>query len=87
MNAALQSLMKTCIAIGTAETLVTLGVSSGEISQRKALKVYGKLFSSYVNAGRIRPSRIEEGRTGTRWYRITDILTQKAIDAATAELR
>ena len=32
----LETLIQTCIEIGSAKTLETLGVSSGEISQRRA---------------------------------------------------
>ena len=60
---------------------------SGEISQRRARDVYGKYFMDADRAGRIRPCRIEEGRAGTRWYRVVDILKLKAADAARAELK
>ena len=83
----LETLIQTCIEIGSAKTLETLGVSSGEISQRRARDVYGKYFMDADRTGRIRPCRIEEGRSGTRWYRVIDILALKAADAARAELK
>lgn len=83
----LERLIKTCIELGTASTLETLGISSGEISQRKARDTYGKYFTDADKAGRIRPCRIEEGHTGTRWYRVVDILALKAQDAAKAHIR
>lgn len=83
----LETLISTCIELGTARTLETLGVSSGEISQRRARDVYGKYFVDADRSGRIRPCRIEDGRAGTRWYRVTDILALKAADAARAELK
>ena len=79
--------IETCIELGSAKTLETLGVSSGEISQRRARDVYGKYFMDADRAGRIRPCRIEDGRAGTRWYRVVDILALKAADAARAELK
>lgn len=82
----IQALIENCIAIGTTSTLELLGVSSGEISQRKAKEVYGKYFINAVNSGRIHPCRVEDGRAGTRWYKVSDILTLKAKDAIQAEL-
>lgn len=83
----LEILITTCIELGSARTMETLGVSSGEISQRKARNVYGKYFTDADREGRIRPCRIEEGRAGTRWYRVVDILALKAADAAKAQLK
>ena len=83
----LETLIQTCIEIGSAKTLETLGVSSGEISQRRARDVYGKYFMDADRTGRIRPCRVEDGRAGTRCYRVVDILALKAADAARAELK
>ena len=66
--------------------LTTLGLTSGEISQRKARDLYGKWFLDAVNAGRITPCRVDEGHCGTKHYRIADILTIKAHDMAQAEI-
>ena len=83
----IERLIETCIELGSAKTMETLGVTSGEISQRRARGVYGKYFTDADKAGRIRPCRIEDGRAGTRWYRVVDILKMKAADAARAELK
>ena len=83
----IERLIETCIELGSAKTMETLGVTSGEISQRRARDVYGKYFMDADRTGRIRPCRIEEGRAGTRWYRVVDILKLKAADAARAELK
>lgn len=83
----LETLIQTCIELGSAKTMETLGITSGEISQRRARDVYGKYFVDADRAGRIRPCRIEAGRAGTRWYRVVDILALKAADAARAELK
>lgn len=82
----LETLITTCISLGTAQALETLGISSGEISQRKARDTYGKWFRDADTNGRIRPCRVEDGRAGTRYYRVVDILALKAQDAARAEL-
>lgn len=87
MSNNLEILISTCVELGTAKTLETLGLSSGEISQRKARDVYHKWFVDADKAGRIRPCRVEDGRAGTRYYRVVDILALKAADAARAELK
>lgn len=73
-------------ALGAASVLETLGLTSGEISQRQALKTYGSWFASALRDHRIRPARIEDGHAGTRWYRVVDILALKTRDAAKAEI-
>lgn len=82
----LNTIISTSIELGTARTLEVLGVSSGEISQRKALKVYGKWFAEALATHKIQPCRVEEGRTGTRWFRVVDILAAKVRDAARYEI-
>lgn len=79
-------LVESATALGAASVLEQLGITAGELSQRQALKTYGKWLATAINLGRIHPSRVEDGRTGTRWYRVVDILTLKTKDAARAEL-
>lgn len=86
MASNLERLIQTCIELGSAKTIETLGLSSGEISQRKARDTYKKWFVDADREGRIHPCRIESGKAGTRWYRVVDILALKAQDAAQAEL-
>ena len=69
-----------------AQTLESLGLTSGEISQRQARKTYGRWFDTAVQQGRIRAARIEPGRAGTIYYRIADILAAKAEERMPAEL-
>lgn len=83
----LERLIQTCVELGTAKTLECLGVSSGEISQRKARDTYGKWFVDADRAGRIRPCRVDDGRNGTRHYRVVDILQVKVQDSVRAELK
>ena len=82
-----ETLIRTCAELGTAQTLETLGVSSGEISRSKAVQVYGSWFTDADAKGRIRPIRVGKGRNGTKWYRVVDILNLRAQDALRAELK
>lgn len=82
----LERLITTCVELGAAKTMEALGVTSGEISQRRARDIYGKWFVDADREGRIRPCHIEEGKCGTRKYRVVDILALKAQDAAKAEI-
>ena len=86
MTAATERLIKTCTALGCARTMELLGVSSGVISQRQARATYGKWFADECAAHRLFPCRIEPGRAGTRWYRVTDILSLMAAEQANCQL-
>lgn len=79
-------MIQSWIAVGAAEGLRMAGVTAGEISERQARKTYGKWFVEAVAAGKIRPIRIGEGRTSTKHYSVTDILTYKAVCNTPAEL-
>ena len=87
MEKNLNNLIQSAIELGTARTLEVLGVSSGEVSQRKARDTYGKWFVDADRAGRIAPCRVDNGRNGTRHYRVVDILALKVEDHARAELK
>lgn len=79
-------LVETAVELGCAKTMEALGVTSGEISQRKARDIYGKWFVDADRRGRIRPVRVENGPHGTRKYRVVDILKLKTADSIPAEL-
>lgn len=83
----LERLIETAAELGAARVLETLGLTAGELSQRKAREIYGKWFTDATAAGRLAPCRVEDGRAGTRWYRVTDILKLKTYDSARAELK
>ena len=87
MERNLNALIQAAVELGTARTLEVLGVSSGEVSQRKARDTYGKWFLDADRAGRIRPCRVDDGRNGTRHYRVVDILALKVEDHARAKLK
>lgn len=74
MNKELHRLVASAAQMGAAEVLHTLGLTSGEVSQRQAVKTYGKWLTDAIRRGDIQPARIEAGHAGTRWYKVTDIL-------------
>lgn len=83
----LENLVKSAAALGAAQLAETLGLSAGEISQRKARDTYGKWFTDAEKAGRIRPCRVDNGRNGTRHYRVVEIQELKTADLVRAELQ
>lgn len=83
----LEQLVKSAAKMGAAEVLETLGLTSGEISQRKARDTYGKWFTDAEKAGRIRPARVDNGRNGTRHYRVVEIQELRTADLMRAELQ
>ena len=83
----LRQMVESATAAGTARTLEALGVSAGEISQRRARSLYGKWFTDAEKAGRIRPVHIDQGGHGTRHYRVVDIQDLKTADLMRAELQ
>ena len=83
----LGNIVKSATAQGAAMVLETLGISAGEISQRKARKTYGKWFADAERAGRITPSRVDNGRNGTRHYRVVEIQELRTKDLIKAELK
>ena len=67
------------------EVLQNLGLTAGEMSRNRALAIYGKWFKDAEAQGRLNPVRTGTGRTGTKWYSVSDILALKAHDLAAAE--
>lgn len=80
------ALIRDAVELGATLALERLGISSGEISQRQARKVYGSYFDTLVRQGRVAPSHIEPGHAGTRFFRVADILACKVEDRTPAEL-
>lgn len=83
----LEQLVQSAAAMGAAQVLETLGITAGEISQRKARDTYGKWFTDAEKAGRIHPSRVNNGRNGTRHYRVVTIQELRTADLMRAELQ
>lgn len=83
----LERIITTCSELGATQAMENLGLTSGEISLRKARDIYGKWFMDAYNNNRIFPVRVEDGRAGTKWFKVTEILKLKAYDALRAELK
>lgn len=81
-----QEIITTIAEEAVVRALTALGLTSGELSQRRAVALYGKWFTDAVIAGKIVPCRIDNGRNGTKHYRIEDILIAKTCDLAQAEV-
>lgn len=83
----LERIVKEAAQMGAAQALETLGITAGEISQRKARATYGKWFTDAERAGRLRPSRIDSGKNGTRHYRVVAIQELRTADLVRAEIQ
>lgn len=70
-------IISTAASIGSTETLKNLGIHSGELSERQALKIYGSWLKEAIANRDVTPCRIGDGKTGTRWYDVADILQYK----------
>lgn len=79
-------IIETASERGAVLAMQALGVTSGELSQRQARKVYGKYFADAVAAGRLAPCRVEDGRAGTKFYAVADILALRLRDQVKAQL-
>ena len=82
----MEKLIQDAVELGATLALERLGLTSGELSQRQARKVYGGYFDLLCKQGRIAPSHTESGHHGTKFYRVADILTCKVQDRTPAEL-
>ena len=87
MNDVLGEIVKSAAKAGAMEALEALGLTAGEISQRRARDLYGKWFTDAERSGRIRPARVDDGRNGTRHYRVVEIQQLKTADLVKAELQ
>lgn len=87
MKDLLEQMVQSASAAGAAQVLETLGLTPGEISQRQARKTYGKWFTDAERAGRIHPSRVDDGRNGTRHYRVVAIQELRTADLMRATLQ
>ena len=86
MNKELHRLIESAAAMGAAQALRTLGLTPGELSQRQAVRTYGKWLSDAIADGKIRPARIEPGHAGTKFYAVSDILALQTEYSAQAYL-
>jgi hypothetical protein len=63
-----------------------LGIGRTEMSYAKANAKFGKFFRDMVKKGRLKPCRYGDGKNGTHWYSILDILELKAEELEKARL-
>lgn len=83
----LEELVKSASESGAAQLAETLGLSSGEISQRQVLRTYGKWAADAIRDGRLRPSRTDDGRNGKKRFRVVEITNLRTADLVRAELQ
>lgn len=77
--------VKEIASLAAVEVLKALGITAGEMSRNQALKVYGVWFRDAEAAGKITPVRVGAGKTGTKWYSVSDILAARAADMSAAQ--
>lgn len=82
----IEEIINNAVQLGAVEALRLTGATSGEISQREAVRRFGRWFTDAERAGKLRPVHVGEGRTGKRSYALTDIFKLKTAEAARAEL-
>lgn len=82
--AELERLIDTCTELGTTRAMMALGVTSGELTERQARKVYGKWFIQAITKGDIQPTRVG---VRNKWYSVEKILKYKAVHEARAVIR
>ena len=78
----LYNLIHTAAKLGAAEALQEAGVTSGEISQKEACRIYGRYFTEAVKAGRLHPVAQGPARNSKKSFKVADILALKASDQA-----
>lgn len=78
--------VKEIASAAAVEVLQALGITAGEMSRNRALAVYGVWFKDAEAAGKIRPVRVGTGKTGTKWYAVSDILAARAADMSAAQM-
>lgn len=82
LNQTTESLIERCVAngyrMGREDTLQEIGHSSGEVSERRGMMVYGMWFREAVANGALKPSRIGRGKRANKYYSTKDILAYRA---------
>ena len=83
----IQDILRDAAQMGAVKALESVGLTTGEISQRQAYETYGrKYICEMVESGRLRPSHIGNGKTGTIRYAISDILACRTADKIQASI-
>ena len=71
---------------GAETAMIRAGLRNPLVSQRNAEKTYGVIFAELQKAGKIHPVKVGEGRRGTRWYSVEEILAQIVAETAKADI-
>lgn len=58
-------------------TAAMLGIGETEMSYTRASQKYGQFFRDMVRSRRLRPCRVGNGKNGTHWFAVKDILALK----------
>lgn len=74
------------IKITALETAKYFGAGTLELSYTKACTRYGTIFKELAKRGKITPRRVGNGKNGTHYYAISDIISAIAAERATAKL-
>lgn len=82
----LTNIIRTSAEMGAAMALERAGLTSGEISQREATRLYRTFFTKAVAEGRLRPIRSGNAVNSTKYFRVADILALRASEEAAAYL-
>lgn len=80
------TVIRTAAAMGAAKAFEDAGLTSGEISQKEATRIYGTFFTKAAAAGRLLPVRTGTARNSKKVYRVADILALRCADEAEAFL-
>ena len=74
------------IQLTVVEMAVLLGIGDTELSYTQASARFGSFFRDMVSRGKLRPCRIGNGRNGTHWYSVREIVALRAEEESKATL-
>ena len=57
-----------------------------EMSYSRASGEFGQFFRDMVRCGKLKPSRVGNGKNGTRWFSVRDIIALRAEEESKATL-
>lgn len=84
----LDRIIATAAELGATKALERLGHTSGELSEREALRTYGAWFRRAVQDGRLAPCRrTGEGPNARKIYKVDTILATRMREEITATLK
>lgn len=68
------------------EMAIMLGIGDTEVSYTQGSARFGSFFRDMVHRGKLKPCRVGQGRNGTHWYSVRDIVNLKAEEESKAKL-